>query len=89
MIVLGSRYEAGTVIPVRPPRKTAATLTVLRTVPERDTSTRHAYWRESDRLDILGQKEYGSPNLWWQVLDDNPDILNPLALRAGSKVLLP
>lgn len=32
-------------------------------------------WNDTDRLDLLADHYYGDPQLWWRILDANPDLL--------------
>ena len=90
MIIIGSRYEVGDIVPVRTPRSSTAAVTVLRPALESgDEPQQYLHWTEGDRLDLLSERKYGTPREWWRVLDVNGRILNPLDLRPGVKVYLP
>lgn len=47
----------------------------------------------TDRLDLLALHYYNDPQLWWRILDANPEILCgadiALADRVGSVILIP
>lgn len=66
--------------------------TVIRPTPRpvnrssRRTSIR---WQQGVRIDRISARLYGSPDKWWVILDENPDILDPLSIEAGTTVLLP
>lgn len=90
MIIIGSRYETADVVPVRVSRRSSAVITVLRPPLERtETPQQYLNWVDGDRLDLLSERQYGTPREWWRVLDANDRALNPLDIRPGMQVYLP
>ena len=43
-------------------------------------------WLEDDRLDLLSIKFYGRPDLWWLILDFNPEIKDPQRIAPGTVI---
>ena len=41
---------------------------------------------ETDRIDNVATRFYGEPNLWWVILDMNPEILNPQNIPPGTQL---
>lgn len=42
-----------------------------------------------DRLDLLSYKYYSRPDLWWFILDHNPEIEDPANIPAGTILRIP
>lgn len=42
-----------------------------------------------DRLDLLADKYYNRPDLWWFIMDHNPEIQDPLSIPAGTTIRIP
>lgn len=92
MIYLSSRYAESDVTYILDSRTGISQATVLRDVPEQDPDTQYGrvyYWREGDRLDTLSYRFYGSALDWWQILDANPEILNPSQIAPGTALRIP
>jgi hypothetical protein len=52
-------------------------------------SVQYYVWRAGDRIDRLAAEHLGSPDLYYQILDLNPDIIDPHHIDPGTKVRLP
>lgn len=90
MIYIGSRYQDASVSYLLDGRTGDTHATVLRDIPENTaTSALSTRWRVGLRLDRLANSLYGSESEWWQVMDVNNDILNPMSLAPGMPVRLP
>lgn len=91
----GSRYIAFPV--ATPPRSgKSAVPTLFPPRPTRRNTTRAAQAFtehlviQGDRLDLLAQTFLGSPLLWWQIADLNPEIFFPFDdLTPGSVIRIP
>jgi hypothetical protein len=42
-----------------------------------------------DRLDIISYNAYGRADLWWYILDKNPQIFDGWYLKAGTILRIP
>ena len=92
MIYLSSRYADSEVTYILNPRTRTSTASVLRDIPAltTDVSYRKTYlWRDGDRLDDVAQRVLGDASEWWRILDANPDVLNPLAIKPGTFLVVP
>jgi hypothetical protein len=45
-------------------------------------------WRQGDRIDELGTRFTDKPQNWWQIIDRNPDIIDPLSIAHGQAVVI-
>lgn len=43
---------------------------------------------ETDRIDNLSYRYYGTPDYWWLILDKNPGV-DPLELPIGKQIWIP
>ena len=44
---------------------------------------------EGDRLDSISQTFYGRSDRWWLILDNNPTIIDPFNVEAGTVLRIP
>jgi len=44
---------------------------------------------EKDRLDTLAQKYLNNPGLWYEILDINPEIIDPTNIAPGTLLRIP
>lgn len=44
---------------------------------------------QGDTLDILSTKAYGTPALWFAILDANPIYLSETDIKIGERILIP
>lgn len=86
MIFLDSRYADGTLFKAWNARKEQYDLAVFRTWPSQLKSFFIYEWVETDRIDNLANRFYGEPNLWWMILDLNPEILDPQNIKPGTQL---
>ena len=42
-----------------------------------------------NRIEEIAGKTLGKPHLWWQIMDINPDVLNPFELTPGLQLRIP
>lgn len=52
-------------------------------------SVSYYVWRAGDRIDKLASEHLGSPDLYYRILDLNPEIIDPHHIEPGTKVRLP
>jgi len=88
MIYKNSRYYDGSLSQVL--RKDKYSIAVDREFPPERTLTFFEYtWTESDFLDSLAQVYFGSPLLWWVILDANPQIHDAMNIAPGTRIRIP
>jgi nucleoid-associated protein YgaU len=89
MIYLDSRYADGPLFKAFEPKTQTYQQTVFRAFP-----TYHVqfYWytvTEIDRMENIAVKTLGNPELWWQIMDINPEIINPFEIAPGTQLRIP
>ena len=89
MIFLDSRYVNGTLTKTWNPRKEQYDLVVLRNWSTYVQSYFYYNWVETDRLDNLALKYLGNPSMWWEIMDINPEILDPFSITPGTQLRIP
>lgn len=89
MIYLDSRYVDGPLVRAQDARNQKYTVAVFREWPSYATRFSIYEWVETDRLDIVSWKIYGSPSLWWRILDANPEILDATSITPGTQLRIP
>lgn len=50
---------------------------------------REYIWVSGDRPDILANKFYGSPEMWWVIAEHNPEISDFLSITPGTVLRIP
>lgn len=89
MIFLDSRYVDGKLYKARDSRTNKVQVSVFRVFPE-DVSSYFIYeWVETDRIDNVASRFLGSPNLWWRIMDFNPDIIDPFNIAPATQLRIP
>ena len=89
MIYSDSRYIDGTIIDAYRAYTDTYQKGVYRTWP---SYTVTYYWYSVtaiDRIENIAGKVLGNPELWWRIMDANPDILNPFEIPAGTQLRIP
>jgi hypothetical protein len=89
MIFTDSRYASGTVYKAYTPKVDANSIIVLRRFPVATSNFFYYTWKEGDRAELLAAKLLGSSNLWWKILDFNPEIPNPFSIAVGTALRIP
>ena len=89
MIFLDSRYVDGTIAKAYDARTGSYELGVFRNFPSYSLGFFYYDWVETDRLDDLALQFLGSSGLWWQIMDLNPQILDPFAIAPGTQIRIP
>ena len=89
MIFLDSRYVDGTLVKTWNSRKSQYDLVVLRNWSTYVQSYFLYNWVETDRLDNLANKYLGNPSMWWEIMDINPEILDPFSIVPGTQLRIP
>lgn len=90
MIYLGSRYQNASVFYMLDGRTGRTNATVMRQRPSTGRVSRGVMrWQSGMRLDALAATSYGNPEQWWQIVDENPDVLDPRSLVPGMVIRTP
>jgi nucleoid-associated protein YgaU len=88
-IYLDSRYSDGPLFKAKNPNTLNTVVTVFRTFPEYLVSFSLYEVTEIDRIENIAVKFLGNPELWWQIMDINPEILNPFEIPPGTLLRIP
>lgn len=89
MIFLDSRYVDGKLFKAQDSRTRKYQVSVFRTYPT-DVANYFLYeWVETDRIDNVAHKFLGGANLWWKIMDFNPNIINPFMIEPGTQLRIP
>lgn len=89
MIYLDSRYADSLLYRALDSRTGKYNVTVRRSYPVYETAFRYHEWTETDRLDTVARRYLGSSSLWWQIMDLNPEILDPFSIPYGTQLRVP
>lgn len=89
MIYADSRYADGYLQKSLDSRTGIYTVGVLRHFPEESSHYYYYVWTERDRLDKLALERLGNVDLWWRILDYNPEIGNGLDIPVGTTLRIP
>ncbi len=89
MIYLDSRYADGLLFKAYDSRTDTYELTVLRSFPSYSVTYFSYTWVETDRLDRIALRFLGAPTLWWQIMDINPEIIDPFNIAPGTVLRIP
>ena len=89
-IYQGSRYEYSTVdfFATQPDGDENAVVFYETSFMGTFAYTEHTY-NYGDRLDLLAYEYYRRPDLWWFILDHNPEISDPHRIPAGTILRIP
>jgi nucleoid-associated protein YgaU len=88
-IFADSRYAEGTQFHAYDSRTGKVQNTVFRTWPNVVQTFFYYNWVEGDRIDLLSKNFYGRSDLWWHIMDINPQILNPFEIAPGTQIRIP
>jgi hypothetical protein len=61
----------------------------MRSFPVQKSKFYHYTWVEKDRIDILAEEFLGSPDLWWVIMDFNPELIDPFDIAVGTVLRIP
>lgn len=89
-IYQGSRYEYSIVDFVSFYPEGDETPIVFYEFPEIGTIRYSEYiWKDRDRLDLVSYNFYRRTDFWWFILDNNPEIVDPSNIPAGTVLRIP
>ena len=89
MIYLDSRYVDATLTKTYNPRRGSYELVAYRNWPSYKVSFFYHEWKETDRLDVLALRYLGKTDLWWQIMDINPEIIDTIDIAPGTQMRIP
>jgi hypothetical protein len=89
MIYLDSRYANGHIFKAYNTVKDSYEQTVFRVFPEKASEIYYYQWKDGDRIDLVSTKLFGGPEYWWQIMDFNPEIINPMFIDPGTQLRIP
>ena len=89
MIFTTSRYNNGPLVDVVDYKNDVTRKTVYRKWPTSVTSFSIYVWQDGDRLDLVANRFYNRPEVWWQIMDYNPEIVDPTSIQPGTEIRLP
>jgi hypothetical protein len=89
MIYTDSRYATGLISYGNDSRLNQSNISVYRKFPSASHSFFAYVWTDYDRADLVAYKLLGSSNLWWKIMDINPEILNPQSIAPGTIIRVP
>lgn len=89
MIYNTSRYSDGPVVDVTDFERNMVRKVVFRKWPTSRAQFAMYTWQNGDRVDLVAQKFFGSPDTWWQIMDWNPELVDPTYIRPGTQIRLP
>jgi hypothetical protein len=89
MIYLDSRYVDGTLVKAYDARKGSYELGVYRNWPSYSVQYFFYEWVETDRLDLVALRFLGNQSAWWQIMDINPEVIDPLTIVPGTQLRIP
>ena len=88
-IFIGSRYENETPFSFSDERgQVRETVLSTRSAPMSD-GYRYHIWAETDRVDRLASEYLFDADRWWEIMDANPEILNPMDIEIGQLIRVP
>lgn len=89
MIYTDSRYANGRLYRALHPKTEASTLTVARLYPSESANFYYYTWHERDRIENIAATKLGDSNLWWHIMDYNPEIVDPINIAVGTPIRIP
>jgi nucleoid-associated protein YgaU len=89
-IFQGSRYEYSVVDFVAVAQEADSNAVVFYSFDELGSFSylEHTYV-EGERLDSIAQQYYNRPDMWWVILDHNPEISDPNNIPSGKVLRIP
>jgi nucleoid-associated protein YgaU len=89
MIYTDSRYATGKISYINDSRLDSNQLSVYRAFPSLTSKFLTYTWTSEDRIDVVSSEFLGSPNLWWKIMDINPEVVDPFAIAPGTVIRIP
>lgn len=89
MIYADSRYATGSIFQAFNSHSNSYAVTVTREFPTDSAKFYNYSWRERDRMDMVAASLLGSPDLWWRIMDYNPEIIDAFNIPIGTVLRIP
>ena len=89
MIYTDSRYADGILVKTYDARKDNYSLAVLRDADSSSSEFYYYTWTVRDRMDLLAYKLLGNADLWWKIMDFNPELGNAFDIPVGTVIRIP
>jgi nucleoid-associated protein YgaU len=89
MIYTDSRYATGVVDYANDSRLNTNNISVYRVFPTAGYRFLTYTWTSEDRIDVIATQFLGSSNLWWKIMDINPEIISPFSITPGTVIRIP
>lgn len=89
MIYSDSRYAEGVLVKTYDARKGNYSLAVFRDDPSASSEFYYYTWTVRDRMDLLAHRVLGDADLWWKIMDFNPEIGNAFDITPGTVLRIP
>lgn len=89
MIFTDSRYASGILAKSYDSRTESYGVTVFRQFPTETSAFFFYTWTQRDRIDLVANDLLGDPELWWVIMDYNPEISNPFGIPLGTVLRIP
>lgn len=89
MIFADSRYATGKVYKAYTSKLNANSIVVARRFPVAKSAFYYYTWSEGDRAENVAANFLGDSNLWWRIMDFNPEIANPFSIAVGTSIRIP
>jgi nucleoid-associated protein YgaU len=91
MIFIKSRYSSEVIQAIVFPNTKKTTMTVFRMPPKNLNNKKVKYyrWRQGDRIDQVAYTVFEDPELWWKIMDANPEITDPNNISPGDVIRIP
>lgn len=89
MIFTDSRYSTGVLAKAYDARKDSYQVSLFRQFLSESSSFFYYTWTQKDRIDLVATEFLGDPNLWWLIMDYNPEIPNPFDIPLGTILRIP
>jgi len=85
-----SRYNDGVLAQIKYEHGNTYAITVFRSWPDEITKSYIDYtWKDGDSWGNLGYQYCGGAKYWWEILDINPEISDPLEVKPGDVIRIP
>lgn len=88
-IYLDSRYADGPLFKAYDGRTTRTVTSIYRTWPVLASRFLVYEVNEVDRIENLAVHFLGKSELWWKIMDLNPEVLNPFDIPPGTMLRIP